>query len=67
MKAKDIFEVCPICHGSMEVLNYNPDMIGTTNMKTEECVHCYFGIVIKNKAYKKIAKSLNIPFNEVKI
>jgi len=60
MKVKDIFEVCPICHGTMEVLNYDPDMIGTTNMKSEECTHCYFGVVIKDKPYKKVAKMLGI-------
>jgi hypothetical protein len=60
MKIEKAFDVCPICHGTMEVINYDPDMIGTTDMKTEECTHCYFGVVIKDKAYKKVVERLGI-------
>jgi hypothetical protein len=60
MKVEKIFDVCPVCHGTMEILNYEPDMIGTTDMSTEECTHCYFGLVIKDKAYEKATEHFGI-------
>jgi hypothetical protein len=60
MKIENVFDICPICHGTMEVINYDPDMIGTTDMKTEECTHCYFGLIIKDKVYNKMVEYFGI-------
>lgn len=61
-KIRKNFGICPFCNGTMEVLNYNTD--GVSDYTIEECTHCYFGVVIMDKQYKKIVKALGIKDEE---
>jgi len=58
MKIKKVFNVCPICDGTGEILNYNVN--NYNEIEIMECTNCYHGIIIKDKWYDKIINKLGI-------
>jgi len=60
MKIKDMFDVCPLCKGSGETLHHLENTYD--KMEVIECTHCFFGVVIKDEWYDKIADKLGVEY-----